>query len=52
MTGRFGKYGDAKRRLKMRKTHRAAPVDLHRAGRKRPFRDARPTRRQDVSGVP
>ena len=36
-------------RLKMRKAHRIASVDLDKAERKRPVRDARPTRRHDVS---
>jgi hypothetical protein len=48
MTGRFGKYGDAKRRLKMRKTYCAAPFDLHKASRKRSAKDPKSTRRRDV----
>jgi hypothetical protein len=48
MSGRFGKYGDAKRRLKMRTTRREVLVAIYRASRKRPVGDERPTRRQDV----
>jgi hypothetical protein len=48
MAGRFGNYGDTKRRLTMRKTHRAVPVDLHGASRKRPAKDQGSTRRRAV----
>jgi hypothetical protein len=44
MTGRFGKYGDAKRRLKMQKARKAAHRDLPRGGAKRPAKATRQRR--------
>jgi hypothetical protein len=51
MSGRFGKYGDAKRKLNIRKTRRYAVADLHDTKRKRPAKQVKVRRRPHLSAI-